>query len=367
MSTPTAKPGVMGIKPYVAGASDLEGRDDIIKLSSNEGAFGPSPLAQEAYSVGALELHRYPDGGATELRQAIAEIHGLNAEQIVCGAGSDELISLLCNSYASEGDEVLYSQYGFLMYPISAMAAGATPVTAPETDLTANVDALLKAVTARTRILFLANPNNPTGTYLPANELSRLRENLRDDILLVIDAAYAEYVEKEDYSAGIDLVDAGDNVIMTRTFSKIHGLGGVRLGWAYGPANVIDVLNRARGPFNVSSAAQNAGVAAIRDQAFTKQARDHNQKWLAWTRDQLRALGLDVTDSVGNFLLVCFAGSSERNAAAADGFLKENGIIVRSVASYGLPDCLRITIGTEDEMCRVVDALGQFMGKNSDE
>lgn len=365
MTMPTAKPGVMSIKPYVGGESDLEGRDDILKLSSNEGAFGPSPKAQAAYQENAAQLHRYPDGSAAELREAIGEIHGLNPAQIVCGSGSDELISLLCNSYAGEGDEILYSQYGFLMYPISAKAAGATPVSAPETDLTADVDALLDAVTERTRLLFLANPNNPTGTYLPTNEVARLRQNLREDILLVIDAAYAEYVTKEDYDAGIELVDAGNNVIMTRTFSKIHGLGGVRLGWAYGPENVIDVLNRARGPFNVNAAALDAGVAAIRDQEFTHHCRDENLKTMAWTYDQLCALGLNVTNGVGNFLLVCFAQEGDRSAAQADAFLKESGIIVRSVASYGLPDCLRITMGTEKEMRRVVAALSQFMGKNS--
>ena len=366
MTIPNAKPGVMLIKPYIAGESNLKDRNDIIKLSSNEGAFGPSPKAQAAYSKGAADLHRYPDGGATELRKAIAKVHGLNADQIVCGAGSDELISLLCSSYASEGDEVLYSRYGFLMYPISAMAAGAKPVTAPETDLTANVDTLLAAVTERTRILFLANPNNPTGTYLPTSEVKRLRDNLREDVLLVIDAAYAEYISHGDYTAGVDLVDAGNNVIMTRTFSKIHGLGGLRLGWAYGPVNVIDVLNRARGPFNVNSAALDAGVAAIYDQEFIKKCFVHNLKWLAWTRDQLLQLGLNVTDSAGNFLLVEFDGKSNRNATAANEFLKDSGIIVRSVASYGLLNHLRITIGTEKEMRCVIHALQEFMGKNSD-
>ncbi len=366
MTRPIAKAGVMSIKPYVGGESELDGRDDIVKLSSNEGAFGPSPLAQDAYAKSAAELHRYPDGGSTELRRTIGEIHGLNPAQIVCGSGSDELISLLCGAYAGEGDEVLYSQFGFLMYAISAKAAGATPVWATETDLTANVDALLAAVTPRTRLLFLANPNNPTGTYLPANEVARLRANLRDDILLVIDAAYAEYVVKGDYSPGIDLVDAGDNVIMTRTFSKIHGLGGIRLGWAYGPETVIDVLNRARGPFNVNAAALSAGAAAIRDQPFTAHCRDENLRVLAWTYQRLQNLGLNVTESVGNFLLVCFDNDPDRSAATADSYLKENGIIVRNVASYGLPDCLRITIGTDQEMHRVVDVLSRFMGKNSE-
>jgi len=364
MTMPTAKPGVMAINPYIGGDSGLEGFERVLKLSSNEGAFGPSPKATSAYRDISDTLHLYPDGGMDDLRHAISKVHGLDAERIVCGAGSDEIISLLCQAYAGDGDEVLYSEYGFLMYNISAKAAGATPVTAPETNLTANVDALLAAVTENTRLLFLANPNNPTGTYLPQSEVARLRDGLRDDVLLVIDAAYAEYVTREDYSEGNALVDAGNNVIVTRTFSKIHGLGGVRLGWAYGPANVIDVLNRVRGPFNVGSAAQAAGAAAIQDGAFTEKVRAHNLKWLAWTRDQLLDLGLDATDSVGNFLLVCFGEHPERTAKGADAALKAEGIIVRGMAGYGLPDCLRITIGLEEDMRAVVDVLRKFIGKN---
>ncbi len=364
MNSPTPKPGVMKINPYVGGESDLDGFDRVLKLSSNEGAFGPSPKASRAFQSVSENLHLYPDGGMQDLRSAIGDVHGLDPQRIVCGAGSDEIISLLCQAYAGDGDEVLYSQYGFLMYAISANAAGATPVTAPETNLTADVDALLAAVTDKTRILFLANPNNPTGTYLPHTEVARLRAALRDDILLVIDAAYAEYVAREDYSDGNALVDAGDNVIVTRTFSKIHGMGGVRLGWAYGPANVIDALNRVRGPFNVSSAAMAAGAAAIQDRDFTAKVCAHNLKCLAWTREQLIALGLDVTDSVGNFLLVCFGGSPERSAEGASAALKEAGIIVRAMAGYGLPNCLRITVGLEEDMQAVVETLRQYMGKN---
>ena len=365
MSAPNPQAGIMEIAPYVGGESDIDGAATVIKLSSNESALGPSPAAVDAYAAIQADLHRYPDGGAVALRRAIGEINGIDPDRIVCGAGSDEIISLLCQAYAGPGDEVLYSEHGFLMYPISARAAGAEPVTAPESDLTADVDALLAAVTERTRILFLANPNNPTGTYLPAAEMARLRDGLRDDVLLVIDAAYAEYVERDDYEAGVQLVDAGDNVVMTRTFSKIYGLGGMRLGWAYGPTAVIDVLNRVRGPFNVGAAAQAAGTAAIRDVAFTGEVRAHNTRWLPWTRDQLSALGLSVTDSVGNFLLVCFDGLADHDAEAADAFLKRNGIIVRRMAGYGLPECLRITIGREEEMRAVVDALARFLGRNA--
>jgi len=364
MSRPAVQSGILDIAPYVGGESDIEGAGQIIKLSSNEGALGPSPAAAEAFAVISRDLHRYPDGDCAALRTAIGEVHGVDAANVVCGSGSDEIISLICQAYAGPGDEVLYSRHGFLMYPISAQAVGATPVTAPETDLTADVDALLAAVTERTRILFLANPNNPTGTYISADEVTRLRDGLRDDILLVIDAAYAEYVERPDYDAGVNLVEGGDNVVMTRTFSKIYGLGGMRLGWAYCPPAVADVLHRIRGPFNVNAAAQAAGAAAVRDAAFTAKVRAHNARWLPWTRDQLLALGLKITDSAGNFVLVCFDGLDANTAEAADGFLKQHGIIVRRMAGYGLPDCLRITIGTEAEMRTVVDTLARFLGRN---
>jgi len=357
----------MAIDAYVGGLSDLGGRDDVIKLSSNEGAFGPSPKAQEAYRLAAETLHRYPDGGANQLRAAIAALHDLDAAQIVCGAGSDEIISLLCQAYAGPGDDVLYSEHGFLMYAISARAFGATPVAAPEVDLTSHVDSLLEQVTDNTRLLFLANPNNPTGTYLASGEMARLRRDLRDDVILVIDAAYAEYAEcagRDDYSPGIDLVDGGNNVVMTRTFSKIYGLGGARLGWAYCPADIAGVLNRIRGPFNVGAPALAAGVAALADVAFTEKSQAHNNEWLAWTRDQILGLGLEVPESAGNFVLARFANGAGRNdsaADAADEFLKERGIIVRAMKAYGLDDCLRITIGQEKEMRAVIDTLKEFL------
>ena len=364
MSDPTPKPGILGIDPYVGGESALDGLDKVIKLSSNESAFGPSPKAVAAYTEAGANLHRYPDGGCTDLRNALAALHRLDAARIVGGAGSDELISLLCQAYAGPGDEVLYSEHGFLMYPISAKAAGATPVSAPETNLSADVDALLERVNDDTRLLFLANPNTPPGTCLSGDELWRLRRELRDDVVLVIDAAYAEYVTRDDYSPGIDLVDGGGNVVMTRTFSKIYGLGGARLGWAYCPTGIADVLNRLRGPFNVSAPAMAAGLAALADTDFINTAFEHNETWRDWTREQLQDLGLEVPPSAGNFVLARFPEKPGRNAdiaAAADGFLKDRGIIVRRMAAYGLDDCLRITIGQEDEMRAVVGALKEFL------
>ena len=360
MSNPVPRPGIMGIDPYVGGESSLDGRDKVIKLSSNESAFGPSPKAAAAYNDAAGELHRYPDGDCRALREALAARHGLDAARIVCGAGSDELIGLLCQAYAGPGDEVLYSEHGFLMYPIAAKAAGASPVFAPEKNLTADVEALLGQVNDNTRLLFLANPNNPTGTCLPAEELWRLCRGLDDGVILVIDAAYAEFVTGEDYSPGNDLVDGGGNVVMTRTFSKIYGLGGLRLGWAYCPKDIAGVLNRMRGPFNVSAPAMAAGVAALDDTDFTDNARKHNETWRAWTGERLSGLGLEVTPSAGNFVLVRFPAGPGRDAEAADGFLKDRGIIVRRMEAYGLGDCLRITIGQEDEMRTLVDALAAF-------
>ena len=359
MSNPTPRPGIMGIAPYVGGESVLDGQNDVIKLSSNENAFGPSPLAQAAYTEAAANLHRYPDGGCTSLRAAIAELHGLDAERIVCGAGSDEIISLLCQAYAGPGDEVLYSQHGFLMYRISAMAAGATPIAAPETDLRADVDKLLAHVTSRTRIVFIANPNNPTGTYLTAAEMQRLRDGLPPYVILAIDAAYAEYANADDYTAGQSLVAAHDNVVMLRTFSKIYGLSALRVGWCFAPPMIADVLNRVRGPFNVNAAAQAAAVAAVEDVAFEANARAHNDTWLPWLADELTALGLPTVPSAGNFLIADF-GSSAR-AQAASSFLEGRGILVRAVGGYGLPHYLRIAIGREDENKAVVAALKVFV------
>lgn len=356
------RPGILDIAPYVGGEAGLAGHARVIRLASNENPLGPSAAAVAAYRGLATELHRYPDGGSDRLRAAIGKRFGLDPARLVCGAGSDELIGLLMRAYAGPGDEVLYSRHGFLMYPIAAKSVGATPVAAPETNLTADVDALLAAVTPKTRILFLANPNNPTGSYLSAEAVARLRRDLRGDILLVIDAAYAEYVTRNDYEAGVSLVDGGDNVVMTRTFSKIYALAALRLGWAYCPPSIADVLNRLRGPFNVTAPAQAAGVAALADLTHTEQARLHNARWLVWFSQQVASLGLVAAPSVGNFVLVRFPAETGRDADAAHAFLNARGIIPRKMGAYGLGDSLRVTIGLEDEMKAVVAALGDFVG-----
>lgn len=357
---PQPKPGLLDISPYVPGKSGPDGRKRH-KLSSNESPLGPSPAAKAAYEKCATSLHLYPDGSAAVLREAIASRYGLKADHIVCGAGSDELLQLLAHAYLGPDDEAIHSQYGFLVYPIAIRSNGARPVVAPEREFVADVDAILARVSPRTRMVFLANPNNPTGTYLPFSEVKRLHAGLPPAVLLVLDAAYAEYVRANDYEAGLELVSTSDNVVMTRTFSKIHGLAALRLGWAYCPGHVADVLNRIRGPFNVSAPAIAAGAAAIGDQRFIEQAVAHNDRWLAWLGAEIRRLGLEVTPSVGNFLLVHFPGTGGKTAAAADSFLAERGFILRRMDSYGLPQALRLSVGTEDANRGVVNSLSDFL------
>lgn len=356
-STPrfAPRPGIFDVEPYVGGEAKLPGVAEPIRLAANENPLGPSPKAVEAYREMSGGLHRYPDGGSSALRRTLAELHGLDPERIVCGNGSDELISLLVRAYAGPGDEVLYSRHGFLMYPIAAKTAGATAVAAPERSLTSDVDALLAHTSDKTRLVFLANPNNPTGSYLPDAEVRRLLAGLPEQALLVLDTAYVEYVQAEDYDDGLKLVEETGRVVVTRTFSKIYGLAALRLGWAYAPAEVADVLNRLRGPFNVSLPAQVAAVAALGDREHLRHSAEHNATWRRWFAEQLARLNIRVEPSEGNFVLVPFA-----DAAGAADFLKSRGILVRGMAAYGLPGHLRVTIGTEAEMRAVVAALKDY-------
>src|SRR3954462_12474627 len=360
-TAPVPGPGILDIAPYVGGESKAEGVERPIRLASNESALGPSPKAIAAFRALAGEIHRYPDGSAIELRGALGRQHGLDPARIVCGSGSDELIGMLLRAYADPGSEVLYSRHGFLMYPIGALSVGATPVAAPERDLTADVDALLERVTERTRIVFIANPNNPTGTYLPISEMRRLHAGLPPHVLLAIDAAYAEFVNRNDYEPGVALVNRAENVVMLRTFSKIYALAGLRLGWAYCPPAIADVLNRVRGPFNVNAAALAAGVAAVEDIGALARARAHNERWLPWLSERLPRLGLPLTSSVGNFVLPQFPEDPRRNADAAFAFLQSRGILTRKMGGYGLPRHLRITIGTGEEMETVAAIIAEFM------
>ncbi|MFG1343657.1 histidinol-phosphate transaminase [Xanthobacter autotrophicus DSM 431] len=358
---PEPRPGVLAIEAYVPGKSHAPGVEKVFKLSSNETPLGPSEKAVAAFTAAGRRLEDYPDGSATVLREAIARAYGLDPARIICGAGSDEILNLVTHAYVGPGDEVIYSQHGFLVYKIATLAAGGTPVVAKERDLTADVDALLALVTPRTRLVFLANPNNPTGTYLPFDEVRRLHVGLPSNVLLVLDAAYAEYVRRNDYETGLELALTADNVLMTRTFSKIHGLAALRIGWAVGPAHVIDAMNRVRGPFNMNTPALLAGAAAIADAAHVEKAVAHNEKWLPWLTQAIEELGLKVTPSVANFLLIHFPDTPGHTAREADAFLTKRGLVLRQVASYGLPGALRMTVGTEEANRLVVEALRDFM------
>ncbi|MFG1403183.1 histidinol-phosphate transaminase [Xanthobacter sediminis] len=360
-SRPQPRPGVLQIEAYVPGKSHAPGVEKVFKLSSNETPLGPSAKAVEAFATAAGNLQDYPDGSAHLLREAIARAEGLDAARIICGAGSDELLNLVAHTFVGDGDEVIFSQHGFLVYRIATLAAGGVPVVAPEVDLTTDVDAILARVSARTRVVFVANPNNPTGTYLPFSEVRRLHAGLPPNVLLVLDAAYAEYVRRNDFETGLELALSAENVLMTRTFSKIHGLAALRIGWAVGPAPVIDAMNRVRGPFNMNAPALLAGAAAIADAAHVERSVAHNAQWLPWLTAEIEKLGLNVTPSVANFLLIHFPPVPGRTAKEADAFLTRRGLILRSVASYGLPDALRMTVGTEEANLKVVAALKDFL------
>ena len=360
-SRPTPRPEIMAIAPYVGGESSIPGVSRIIKLSSNEGPFGPPPAARRAIAEGAEKMARYPDGSVRGLREAIGTHYGLDAARIVCGNGSDEVLSMLIQAYGGPGTEIVMSQYGFSIYEIFGTLAGSTVIKAPETDMIADIDAILDVVTDKTALVFLANPNNPTGALVPMAELKRLRDGLPPHVLLVIDAAYAEYVERPDYDGGLSLVDAGENTVMTRTFSKIWGLGGARLGWLYGPAAIVDVMNRLRPPFNINSTAATAGIAALSEAGWEKMSRDHNTKARARVAAALTEAGIRVWPSEGNFVLADFGTADQ--ARAADAALKAEGVIARMLVSYGLAHCLRITIGTDEECQIVTDCLSSFMAR----
>jgi len=360
---PVPKTGVLDIAPYVPGKDAAPGAAKVYKLSANETPLGPSPAVREALEGILGHLDIYPDGNADLLRESIAVRHGLNPGNILCGNGSDELLALLCQTYLSPGDEAVITEHGFLVYKIQITAAGATPVIAPETDLRTDVDAILARVTERTKLVFVANPNNPTGTYITSDEMKRLHAGLPDHVLLVIDAAYAEYVRRNDYEAGIELVSANENVVMTRTFSKIHGLAGLRIGWMYAPAHVVDAINRVRGPFNVNAAAIVAGAAAMKDRDHVERSVAYNTMWLERLTKGLEALGLVVTPSVGNFLLIHFPDEAGRTAADADAFLAGRGLVLRQVRAYGFPNALRLSIGPNEANEAVLASLKDFLDR----
>jgi len=359
MTGPTPRPEILTISPYVGGESSIPGVNRSYKLSSNEGAFGVPPLAQKALRDVAAETYRYPDGGAETLRQAIGKRWDLDPERIVCGAGSDDLLYQLSLAYGGPGRDIIMSEHGFTIYYIAGVYAGSRVIKVPERNLQPDLDAMLAAVSPSTKAVFLANPNNPTGAMITEAEMTRFRAALPPEILLVIDSAYAEYVTRDDYNPGERLVDATNNTIMTRTFSKMFGLGGIRIGWCYGPPAVIDVLNRIRGTFNVSVAAQAAGVAALQEKGWVEKGREHNAIWRPKLAAGIEAAGIKVWPGEGNFVLADFG--TVDHADAADMFMRRRGLITRRVGAYGLPHCLRITVGTAEECGMVIDAVSDFM------
>lgn len=364
MTDPAPKPGILDIELYVGGRSAVPGMAKVYKLSSNESPLGPSPAAVAALAAAAHDLQLYPDGNSGVLRAAIGKVQGLDPARIVVGGeGSGPLLTMLANAYLMPGDDAIFSRHAFLLYEIATRANSARPVIVDEkitnSGIKIDVDAMLAALTDKTKIVYLANPNNPTGSYLTRDEMKKLHAGLPGHVLLVIDAAYGEFVDASDYDIGQELAQAHDNVVMTRTFSKIHGLAALRLGWAFVPKAVADVLNRIRGPFPTSPLQQQAGAAAIADTAHVDRAAAHNAQWRKWLTGEIRALGLRVDDSVANFVLVHFASGS-KDAKAADAFLIARGIILRGVGAYGLPDCLRLTVGTQDANRAVVAALRDF-------
>jgi len=361
--TLSPKPGVMEIDAYVPGRSEAAGAPRVYKLSSNESPFGPSAKAIEAYEAAEPVLGIYPEGSARILRNAIGAHYGLAPDRIVCGNGSDEILTLLANCYVRPKDEVLFSAHAFSLYKIVTLANSGVPVEVSTPDLKLDVDDLIARIGPKTRSVYIANPNNPTASYVSASEMRRLHAALPDSALLVIDAAYSEYVRRNDYEAGIELVSTSSNVVMTRTFSKVYGLAGIRVGWAYCPKEVADVLHRVRAPFNVNIAAQRAAVAALADLAHVEMALGHNETWRAWLTQEIRALGLRVDDSVANFILIHFPDDPGRRSADADRFLMARGIILRGCASYDLPQCLRLTVGGEEANRAAVAGLRAFMGR----
>lgn len=353
------QPGILEIAPYQGGKAQVAGIAQAVKLSSNENPFGAPDRAKEAFLRAVHSLHRYPSGDHGRLRAAIGEVHELDPDRVICGAGSDEILQLIAQTYAGPRDEVIFTEHGFLLYRSLALAAGATPVEVAERERRVDVDAILRATGPRTKIVFIANPNNPTGTMLAPDEVARLAEGLPRQVLLVLDGAYAEYVEG--FDAGRALVDAADNVMMTRTFSKIYGLGGLRVGWGYGPRAVIDTLNRVRLPFNLSTAQIDAAEAAVRDQEWVARSRAENARMRAWLAAALAEVGVPSDPSSANFILARLAGPDE--AEACDAFLQSQGLIVRRVDAYKLSDCLRITVGDEASCRRVAHAVAQFRGR----
>ena len=365
MSLLKSKIDIKNIPLYQGGESKLDQFSSVIKLSSNENPFGPSSSAINAYNEVKTKLHLYPDGSASGLKEALSEIYQVPKGRIICGAGSDEILCLACRAYSGPNDEIIHTQHAFSMYSIYAKSVGAFPVIAKEKNLTADIELILKCVSKKTKIVFLANPNNPTGTVLNRKDIVDLREALREDILLVLDGAYSEYMSQEDHDGALSLANTYENVLVTRTFSKIYGLAALRVGWGYGDISIIETLEKLRNPFNLNSPAIIAAREAVRDIGYTKHLREHNSQMIKEFIPKFRSLGLEINGEAANFILAKFPKNENKSADQADRFLRSSGIIVRRVNSYGLSDYLRITVGTKPQMNELYLKLKQFFEGNN--
>ncbi len=358
MTAPVPKPWIMDIAPYIPGRSTTDSGAKAVKLSSNENPLGTPPAARAAFLDAANRLERYPDASGTIVREALAEKHGLDPARIIYGNGSDEVLHLAAGAFSGPGDEVIFVHYGFAVYEIAARRTAATPVIAPDKDYATDVDAILSCVTERTRIVFVANPNNPTGTYADKAEIARLHAGLPGDVLLVLDHAYAEYIDGADDDGGMALARDADNVLVTRTFSKMYGLAAERIGWGYAAEPIIQAMHRIRLPFSITIAGQQAAVAALADTDWVERCRAENARLRRWFAEQIAGLGnagLRAIPSQANFVLVVFEGVLTAEAAYTG--LMDAGYIVRWLPGQGLPHGLRITIGTEEETHGVLAAL----------
>jgi histidinol-phosphate aminotransferase len=352
----------MDIHAYVPGKAKAEGVEHPVKLSANENILGSSPKAAEAYMASVGELHMYPDSRTTLLRNAVAEAYRLEPERLIFGQGSDEVFQLLNQTFLEPGDNIVQGEYGFAAFAIGAHACQAQVRRAKEPGYRIDVDELLKCVDDRTRLIFLANPGNPTGTWIPFSEVERLHRNLPPSVVLVLDGAYSEFASGPGFDDGLDLARGSENVVVTHTFSKLHGLAALRVGWGYAPADIVAAVDRIRLPFNISIPGQLAAVAALGDTEFQARSIAHVEQWRPWLTQQIGGLGLDVVGpSATNFVLIGFPQTPGKTAADADEFLSARGLLTRRVLNYGLPDHLRLTIGLEEHNRAVVEALADFM------
>ena len=358
------KRGIDTIKIYKGGTSKISGIKNIIKLSSNESPLGPSKKAIDAYQKSSSKLSRYPELTAESLQQIVASKFNLNSDQIICGTGSDEILIFVALAFCSPGDEIIHAQHGFEMYPIVTKYVGAESVLAEEIDYKISINSILDNVSDSTKIIFIANPNNPTSTYLNRKELRLLMNKISKNIVVVIDAAYAEFTDADDYDRTFDLANEYENVIITRTFSKAYSLAGLRLGWGYASKILIDIIKKVRPPFNLPHGAIAAGIAALHDDDHLHKVVKHNSNIKSWFIDELNNLGFKAYKTQANFVFVLIPEKENQSASIINDYLISNGIAVRYLLSYGLDNALRITLGTREELDLTIKMLKEFVKKN---